>query len=70
MPRISIIRTARAKLGYTQKDLGDLMNKSANSIRAWEAGIHIPKVTDIIKLQNILDIPLDDLMNEFKEEEK
>ena len=66
MPRISIIRTGRAKKGYTQKDLGELMNRSANSIRAWEAGIHIPKVTDIIKLQSILDIPLDELMNEFK----
>ena len=71
MPRISIIRTGRAKLGYTQQDLADLMNRSPNSIRAWEAGIHIPKATDILKLHNILDISLDDLMDDFdnKEEE-
>ena len=65
MPRISIIRTARAKLGYTQQDLGDKMNKSANTIRAWEAGLTVPRATDIIKLQNILDVTLDELMSVY-----
>lgn len=68
MPRISVIRTARAKKGYTQEDLANIMNVSPNSVRAWESGLHEPKAKYIINLSMVLDLSLDELMEEFKEE--
>lgn len=65
----SIIRQHRAKLGYTQEDLGDLINVSANTIRSWENNITQPTVHQIVQLSLHLEVSLDDLMSLYGRQE-
>ncbi|MDQ7095986.1 helix-turn-helix transcriptional regulator [Desulfosporosinus sp. PR] len=56
-----VIRDARNKSGLTQRQLGDMIGKSNNTITGWEKGINSPDVEAIELLCAVLDIPVKEM---------
>ena len=52
----------RKKLGYTQKDLGDMLNVSPQAVSKWENGQAEPDTGTIKKLCEIFKISTDELL--------
>ena len=44
------ILAARKKLGYTQKQLGDLINVSDKAVSKWERGVGCPDISLLLPL--------------------
>ena len=63
---MNVIKVARAKLGWTQHDLADEMNVTRATAHNWENAKAVPSVHQLTKLSLKLEIPLDDLINHFK----
>lgn len=63
------IKYGRAKQSMNQDDLAERMNVTRTTISNWETAKAIPKVSQIIALARILDIPIDDLMHHFTDHE-
>ncbi len=63
--RISEIRKSK---GLTQKQLGDLIYASDKTISKWERGIVAPDITVLKSLSDKLEISLDELLFEKKNE--
>lgn len=65
-----LILTKRKELGYTQQDLGELLNVSPKTISKWECGHGLPDITIIKKLSNEFGITIEELLDgEIKTEE-
>lgn len=56
------IRTLRTRFQLTQKQLADMMNVSDRAISKWENDEGIPDVDNLIRLSNIFNVNLDDLL--------
>lgn len=56
------IRIARLKHGLTQSELAEMMNVSQGAVGMWEIGLNAPKAKNLIKLSEILEIPVDELL--------
>lgn len=56
-----IIREYRKKNNMTQKELADRSNISLRALSNYENGSRIPPLEMLIKISNVLDIPLDEL---------
>ena len=61
-----VIKTARVKAGYTQKQLGELLGHEGEYaqllIRRWETGKVLGPVTKVRALAAALNLTLDDLI--------
>ena len=68
--RPSVIRLARQKKMYNQDELADLLNVSRTTVSDWEQRKTKPSVHNLIQLSIHLEIDLNELMDEFKEEGK
>ena len=69
------IKSQRIKLGYTQKELSELLYKSESAVRMWELGKSEPDVGTIIKISKCLNVSVEYLLgldnkNELSEPEK
>ncbi len=65
------LKHLRIKLGLTQADLAKKMDKDYSTIGKWELGQRNPIMADIIKLSDILNVPVQDLVEKdlrFKNE--
>ena len=60
----------RKRSGLTQGKLAELINYSDKSVSKWERGGGIPDVTVLVKLAEIFDVNVNDLVSEDKPEEK
>lgn len=58
----SNILQARKGKGYSQSDLGELLGVSRQTISNWENGQSVPDVSSIKKLEQYLDIPVEELL--------
>ena len=58
-----LILTKRKELGYTQQDLGELLNVSSKTISKWECGYGLPDITIIKKLSNEFGITIEELLD-------
>lgn len=58
----SKIKKARTKLGLTQTDLGNLIGVSKVSICGYEKGARTPSIELILKLVDILNINLEEIL--------
>lgn len=47
---------------FTQKDLGELLNVSDKTISSWETGRTYPDIQLIVKMSDIFDVSLDELL--------
>lgn len=59
------IQVARKSAGLTQKELGEKLGLSYQSIAQWENDIRKPKIANIIKIANVLDVPISDLSDDI-----
>lgn len=57
------IRMQRAKKDITQEHLADLINLSATQLGALERGVSMPKIITLIKLAEIFELKVDDLLH-------
>lgn len=57
------ILDARKKLGYTQKQLGDLINVSDKAVSRWERGVGCPDISLLLPLSDVLQISIDELIS-------
>lgn len=56
------ILAARKKLGYTQKQLGDLINVSDKAVSKWERGVGCPDISLLLPLSEALQMSIDELI--------
>lgn len=59
----SRILEARKKQGYTQKQLGDLLNVSDKAVSRWERGVGCPDISLLLPLSDALQISIDELIS-------
>ena len=62
MKFVENIKQLRSQFGYTQKQLGDKLGIHASNISDWEKGISRPEYENLIKLADIYDVTLDELL--------
>ena len=63
LPKISValqqqIREARARKGWTQKDLAAQLNVKANIINGYESGSIVPDHNTLQRMSRVLGVPL------------
>lgn len=58
----SRILTARKKLGYTQRQLGELISVSDKAVSKWERGIGCPDISLLLPLSEALHMTIDELI--------
>ncbi len=66
------IAELRIKYGYTQKDIGDMLGISDNSVSKWERGINAPDISTLTTLSEIFHVTVQELLNgerKFKKKE-
>ncbi|MDD6815261.1 MAG: helix-turn-helix domain-containing protein [Firmicutes bacterium] len=63
------IRYFRKLIGYTQEQLAETLNVSRQTIAKWENEEVTPNIEDCMRMQELFDISLDDLVREMTEEE-
>ena len=56
------LREMREKKGLTQKDLADRLSLSDKTISKWETERSIPDVFTLLKIAELFDCTLDDLL--------
>ena len=56
------IRMQRAKKNITQEHLADLIELSPTQLSALENGTALPQITTLIKLAEVFEIKVDDLL--------
>lgn len=57
------LRALRKKAGYTQESLSELLGISFMTVRRWESGKVIPRMDEIKKLAQALNVTDDELLN-------
>lgn len=62
MARVSNIRVARVKLGYTQARLAQKLGVSASAVAMWERGKSAPRASMLPDLARELHCSIDELL--------
>lgn len=57
------IAQLRVKYGYTQKEIGDLLGITDNSISKWERGINAPDISVLTELSKLFHVSVSELLN-------
>ena len=57
-----LIRDARLKNGMTQTELARKLNVKQGTVGAWEIGYSFPRPKSMVKLCELLKIPVEDLI--------
>ena len=61
------LKSLRKKNQYTQEDIAEKINVSRQSVAQWENGESTPDIESCIKLANLYNVKLDDLVNHSEE---
>lgn len=62
------LKSLRKKNQYTQEEIAEKINVSRQSVAKWENGESNPDIESCIKLANLYNVKLDDLVNHLEEE--
>lgn len=62
------LKSLRKKNQYTQEEIAEKINVSRQSVAKWENGESNPYIESCIKLANLYNVKLDDLVNHSEEE--
>ena len=62
------LKSLRKKNQYTQEEIAEKINVSRQSVAKWENGESNPDIESWIKLANLYNVKLDDLVNHSEEE--
>ena len=65
---VNKIKIARAKRQLTQKQLGKLVGVSDNQIHRWENGNTKPNLKSLMRLSEVLEIDIEELLKAMEEE--
>ena len=57
------IQIARLKKGFTQEELGALLEVNGKSVSKWERGVTVSSLDHLYKICKILEISLDELLD-------
>ena len=60
------IKDARQKNNISQESLAEQLGVSRQTISSWENGKSYPDIVSIIKISDIFDISLDELLKDYK----
>ena len=60
------LRDARLQKGMNQEDLAEQLGVTRQTISSWETGKSCPDLVSIIKISDIFDISLDELLKGYK----
>jgi len=60
------IKVGRAKQGFNQKQLAEIMGVTVQTVSNWEQSRAYPSVHQLVKLSLNLDVTLDELCNDIK----
>jgi transcriptional regulator with XRE-family HTH domain len=60
------IREARLRKAFTQKRLAQEMHVTQSAISQWENGVTVPRLSELLKLCETLDISVSELLDESK----
>lgn len=52
----------RIEKGFTQEEIGKRLNKDYSTIGKWEKGLRSPIMEDVIKISELFNIPLQELV--------
>ncbi|MBO5969394.1 MAG: helix-turn-helix domain-containing protein [Clostridia bacterium] len=63
----SRIKIYRKQSGFTQKTLAEKLYKSESTVRMWELGKSEPDIGTIVRLSEILNVPVELLLNVDKD---
>lgn len=66
----SIIRSLRRQQSMTQAELANLVGVTDKAVSKWERGVSYPDISLFPKLADVLGVTVDDLLQEFTEEER
>ena len=58
------VRELRTKRGWTQVQLGNMLNVSDDAISKWENGPHKPSADGLKEVADIFKVTIDDLLND------
>lgn len=56
------IREKRLSLGISQKELAEKLNVSQQAVSMWETGAKIPRTENLIRIAEICDCTVDELL--------
>ena len=56
------IRIARLRKGLTQTALAEKLGVTQGAVNSWENGLTFPKVSNLVPLAEILEIPVEELL--------
>ncbi len=56
------IKRLRKRRGWTQRELARLVGRSLSQVKKYEAGVHIPMAEKIIRLSEIFDVEVEELL--------
>ena len=62
------LKSLRKENQYTQEEIAEKINVSRQSVAKWENGESNPDIESCIKLANLYNVKLDDLVNHSEEE--
>ena len=62
------LKSLRKKNQYTQEEIAEKINVSRQSVAKWENGESNPDIESCIKLANLYNVKLDDLVNHSEEQ--
>ena len=66
----SIIRSLRRQQSMTQAELANQVGVTDKAVSKWERGVSYPDISLFPKLADVLGVTVDDLLQEFTEEER
>lgn len=58
------VRELRAKRGWTQEQLGEMLNVTHHAVSKWETGPHMPPAGGLKDLSSLFHVTIDDLLND------
>lgn len=59
----SNLKYLRSQKGWSQKDLGNYVDKGASAVSMWEKGNNEPPIDILRKLSELYEVTIDDLVN-------
>lgn len=59
------LKTLRVSVGKTQKELANRLGVSQGALSMWETGISSPKITDLPKIAEALQVPVETVLECF-----
>lgn len=57
-----MIRDARLRKGWTQTELATKLNVKQGTVGCWEIGYTFPRPGTLVRLSDLLEIPIDKLL--------